>query len=89
MVLHSEDLKYIERRISIMEKGWREVNLELARFIAKVNDDNYYEPEKISFTDFVNKHWLPKCATKRLAHATLETHIRVFRIKNFTRIPIL
>ena len=60
---------------TITAKNQSEANLELAKFVVEVTGDGYHEPEKISFIDFVNKQWLPKCAKKRLSHTTLETHI--------------
>lgn len=67
--------KRIRKTKTITAENKTEANLELARFVTEVTSENYYDPEKISFFDFVNNHWMPKCATKRLSHTTLETHI--------------
>lgn len=61
---------------TITAKTQREANLALSRFVTEVTGDNYLEPKKISFVDFVNKHWKPKCGSKRLSHTTYDTHIR-------------
>ncbi len=65
---------------TITVKGPREANTELARFVAEVTGEGYYEPEKMNFVDFVNKEWIPKCANKRLAHTTVDiymTHLKL------------
>jgi integrase len=66
---------------TIQAKGQRDADKQLTKFVAKVTGDNYLEPEKISFVDFVNNHWLPKCGKRRLAHTTLETHIRYLELR--------
>lgn len=75
---------------TIRAKGQREANLELARFVAKVSDDNYYEPEKVNFVDFVKNDWLP-IAKDRLSHTTLEvylTHLNLRILPAFQRLRI-
>src|SRR5690625_4409296 len=59
---------------TIKAKGQREANLELARFVAKITNSDYFEPEKINFIDFVQNDWLP-VAKERLAHTTLSMYI--------------
>src|SRR5690606_34795224 len=61
---------------TIQASGPREAQKELTRFVAEVTQDDYYEPEKMNFVDFVQKEWIPKCATRRLSHTTLEVYIR-------------
>jgi len=60
---------------TIKAKGPREADTKLAKFVAEVTGDGYYEPEKIMFIDFVNNEWLPKHAEKHLSHTTLENYI--------------
>lgn len=60
---------------TITANGSREAQRELTKFVAEVTDQDYYEPEKMNFVDFVQKEWLPKCARKRLSDTTLDTHI--------------
>lgn len=59
---------------TITTKSHREAQLELARFVAEVTGDGYFEPEKISFTEFIKNEWTPKCAKKRLAPTTFEQY---------------
>jgi len=59
---------------TIKAKGQREANLELARFVAKITNSDYFEPEKVNFIDFVKNDWLP-VAKERLAHTTLSMYI--------------
>lgn len=65
---------------TIRAKGQREANLELARFVAKVSDESYYEPEKINFVDFVKNDWLP-VAKDRLAHTTLSVYLSSLNLR--------
>lgn len=60
---------------TIKAKSQSEANIELAKFVVKVTDSDYYEPEKMHFVDFVKNEWLPKCAKKRLSHTTLASHV--------------
>jgi len=62
---------------TITTKSPRKAELELARFVAEVTSDNYFEPEKMNFVDFVQKEWLPKCGKERLSHTTLDVYIRL------------
>jgi len=66
---------------TITTKSPRQAELELARFVAEVTSNDYYEPEKMNFVDFVNKEWLPKHAKKHLSHTTLSTHIRYLDLR--------
>lgn len=61
---------------TITASGPREAQRELTKFVAEVTDQDYFEPEKMNFVDFVQKEWIPKCATRRLSHTTLEVYIR-------------
>jgi|SRR5690625_1798382 len=60
---------------TITAKNQSEADTKLAKFVVELTSGEYHEPKKINFVDFVNEHWLSKCATKRLSHTTLETHI--------------
>lgn len=62
---------------TITAKGQREAELELARFVAEVTGEDYFEPEKMNFVEFVQKEWLPKCGKERLAHTSLDVYIRL------------
>lgn len=59
---------------TITAKGSREAETELARFVAEVTGEGYYDPEKINFVEFVNNVWMPKYAEKHLSHVTLAGH---------------
>src|SRR5690625_1339030 len=75
---------------TITAKGRREANLELARFVAKVSDSSYYDPEKINFVEFVKNDWLP-VAKDRLSHTTLDvylTHLKLRILPAFQRLRI-
>lgn len=65
---------------TITTKSHREAQLELARFVAELTGDGYFEPEKINFVDFVQKEWLP-VAEKRLSHTTLQTHLYYLNLR--------
>lgn len=52
-----------------------DANTKLAQFVADLTGEGYIEESNIGFVEFVNKHWMPKCATKRLSHTTLSSHI--------------
>jgi integrase len=67
--------KRIKKYKTITAKGQREAKLELARFVAEVTGEGYVEPEKVSFTYFVQNEWEPKCAKKRLAPTTYEQYM--------------
>lgn len=56
---------------TITAKNKTEANRKLTHFIAELTKDGYIENTKIGFIEFVVKHWLPKCAQKRMAHTTL------------------
>lgn len=59
---------------TIKAKKQREVELELARFVAEVTGGGYFEPEKINFVEFVEKEWWPKWVKKNLADTTQEVY---------------
>ena len=59
---------------TITAKGPREAELELARFVAEVTSENYFEPEKMMFIDFVENEWWPKWVEKNLAHTTQDVY---------------
>lgn len=60
---------------TITAKGQREADTALAKFVADVTGDNYFEGKQINFVEFVNKEWFPKSADKQLAHTTRSTYI--------------
>lgn len=60
---------------TVTAEGQTDADTKLAQFVADLTDSGYIENVKIGFVEFVNKHWMPKCATKRLSHTTLETHV--------------
>lgn len=66
---------------TIKVNGKREAEKILTRFVAEVTDDEYYEPEKMNFVDFVRKEWLPKHARKHLSSTTLSTHITYLELR--------
>ncbi|SET95719.1 integrase [Salinibacillus kushneri] len=66
---------------TVKAKSQRDADTQLARFVAEVTGEGYYEPEKMMFVDFVKKEWLPKHAEKHLSHTTLSTHLRYLDIR--------
>ena len=68
--------KRLKKYKTITAKGPREAELELARFVAEVTSNNYFEPEKTSFVEFVDKEFWPKWAKKNLAHTTQDVYRR-------------
>ncbi|REJ29253.1 site-specific integrase [Caldibacillus debilis] len=72
--------KRIRKFKEISAKNQRQADLELAKFVAEITGNNYFEPEKINFVEFVQKEWLP-VAEKRLSHTTLTTHIRYLNLR--------
>ncbi|WP_078430442.1 tyrosine-type recombinase/integrase [Alkalihalobacterium alkalinitrilicum] len=60
---------------TVKAKGKREAEKMLAQFVTEVTADSYFEPEKMMFVDFVEKHWFPKYAKKHLAPRTLDTYL--------------
>lgn len=67
--------KRLKKYKTITAKGPREAELELAKFVVEVTGEGYFEPEKMSFVEFVKKVWEPKCAKKRLAPTTYEQYM--------------
>lgn len=61
---------------TITTKSQRQAELELARFVAEVTGEGYFEPEKMNFVDFVQKEWWPKWVEKNLAHTTQDVYRR-------------
>lgn len=61
---------------TIKTKSQRQAELELARFVAEVTGEGYFEPEKMNFVDFVQKEWWPKWVEKNLAHTTQDVYRR-------------
>ncbi|MDQ0340229.1 integrase [Caldalkalibacillus uzonensis] len=66
---------------TVQAKGKREAEKLLADFITELNSDNYFEPEKMMFVDFVQNEWLPKHAKKHLSKTALDTHIRLLELR--------
>lgn len=66
---------------TVQAKGKREAEKLLADFIAEINSDSYFEPEKMMFVDFVKNEWLPKHAQKHLSKTTLDTHLRLLELR--------
>lgn len=65
---------------TIKAKSQNEANIELAKFVVKVTDSDYYEPEKTNFIDFVQHDWLP-VAKDRLAHTTLSNYLSQLELR--------
>ncbi|MEK4030750.1 site-specific integrase [Pseudobacillus sp. FSL P4-0506] len=61
---------------TVQAKGSREAELELAKFVVEVTGENYFEPKKMMFVDFVKNEWLPKHADKHLSHTTRATFLQ-------------
>ncbi|GAA5418040.1 tyrosine recombinase XerC [Paraliobacillus ryukyuensis] len=59
----------------------REAETELTKFVSEVTGDDYYEPEKMNFVDFVVNEWLPKHAKRHLSSTTLSTHITYLELR--------
>lgn len=66
---------------TIKTKSQRQAELELARFVAEVTGEGYFEPEKMNFVDFVQKEWWPKCGRERLSHTSLEVYMRLLELR--------
>ncbi len=62
---------------TIEAKGQKEANIELANFITELTGEGYIEEKEIMLNAFIINHWLEKCAKKRLAHTTLESHLSI------------
>src|SRR5690625_5318507 len=73
---------------TITAKNQSEADTKLAKFVVELTSGEYHEPKKINFVDFVNEHWLSKCATKRLSHTTLETQDRKSTRLNSSHVAI-
>lgn len=59
---------------TIKVKNEKQAEVELARWIAELTSDSYFEPEKINFVEFVDSEWLQKYAKKNYAHTTLDVY---------------
>ena len=59
---------------TVTAKGKREAEKLLTSFVADVTSDNYFEPEKMLFVDFVTNEWLPKYGDKHLSKTTLSAY---------------
>lgn len=68
---------------TIKAKSQREADTLLSQFVAELTNEGYIEETEIGFVEFVNKHWMPKCATKRLSHTTLSTHVGYLELRIF------
>lgn len=68
---------------TITAEGTSDANTQLAKFVTDLTDEGYIEESKIGFLEFVNKYWMPKCATKRLSHTTLSTHVSCLESRIF------
>lgn len=66
---------------TVTAKNKTEAKIKLAQFITEMTDGGYIEENEIGFVEFVNKHWMPKCAIKRLSHTTLETHVYYLELR--------
>lgn len=49
---------------TIKVKNEKQAEVELARWIAELTSDSYFEPEKINFVEFVDSEWLQKYAKR-------------------------
>ena len=61
---------------TVEAKNKRQAEVLLARWIAELTDVTYFEPEKMSFVEFVKNEWEPRCAKKRLAPTTYYQYMR-------------
>lgn len=66
---------------TVTAKNQKEANTKLAEFVTELTSGSYFESENINFVDFVTDHWLPKCATKRLSHTTLQSYIDYLELR--------
>src|SRR5690625_4152430 len=66
---------------TVKAENQSDANTKLAQFVADLTGEGYIEESNIGFVEFINKHWMPKCATKRLSHTTLDTHIRCLELR--------
>lgn len=60
---------------TVKAKNKTEAELLLTKFVAELTNEGYIEAKDIGFVEFVNNHWIPKCAMKRLEHTTLSSYI--------------
>lgn len=60
---------------TVTAKNQSEANIELAKFVAELFDKGYIDLKDISFLDFVENVWIPKCAKKRLADTTFSRYM--------------
>lgn len=77
----TKQTKRYKKYKTVKAKGSREAENLLIKFVAEVRDDEYYEPEKINFFDFVQNEWLPKHAKRHLSSTTLSTHITYLELR--------
>lgn len=68
---------------TVEAKNKKEAELLLAQFVAELTNEGYIEEKDIGFIEFVNKHWVPKCAVKRLSHTTLSSYINRIETRIF------
>ncbi|HLR43079.1 MAG TPA: site-specific integrase [Pseudogracilibacillus sp.] len=61
---------------TVKAAGITDAKTKLAQFVAELTNEGYIEETKIGFVEFVDKEWMPKCGTKRLAHTTLDSFIK-------------
>lgn len=72
-------MKRLRKYKTVQAKGPREAEKKLTDFVAEVTSDNYFEPEKMPFVDFVMNEWKPKYAEKHLSPKTYDTHMIYIR----------
>lgn len=72
-------MKRLRKSRTVEAKKKRDAEQMLIKFVSEVTSDNYFEPEKMPFVDFVLKEWKPKYAIKHLAPKTYDTHMTYIR----------
>lgn len=67
--------KRIKRTKTVKVKTKREAEIELAKFVAKIEAGEYIAPEKMAFQKFVENEWLKKFAEKKYSGRNLKNEI--------------
>lgn len=62
---------------TVKAKNEKQAQILLAKYIAEITGEGYFEPKKMNFVHFVLNEWEPKCARKRLADTTYETYMEI------------
>lgn len=64
---------------TVKTKNEKQAQIMLAKYIAEITGEGYFEPQKMNFVHFVMNEWEPKCARKRLANTTYEAYMDIVR----------